>query len=230
MGHPGAGIDGGVGSLGSDLNLVHAQSRQILLVALASAGLPIAAAFLYAAIFQQAMWAYKPFIGAMYLIFLLAGAGFARITRFAFRVIIAFGVVGLAVLSLLPYYTVWQKSDASAAFRSVLEAGEQEAVLLERSYLAPLAWYYLRLDVPLLGVNAYDLLQPVSLAALHFGDTLLVQPRQLTCDDTFVSSIELFRVYGVPARIRTTYPNWPGCVLEKELWLFETGKWMKLHP
>ena len=202
-------------------------SRRVWLAAALSAGLPIVVTFFYAALFHRAMWAYKPFIGAMYLIFLLAGFGFAHLEEAAFRGVIVGSFAVLAVLALFPYYTQWQKSDARRAFQSVPQSGNLDAILLERPYLAPLAWYYLGADTPLLGINAYDP-QDASLVALQFGDTLLTRPREVSCEE--IRHTQTLWIYGFPPRVRSSYRAWPNCILQKDRYLFDAARWMPLTP
>jgi len=205
-------------------------ARWVIVSTLASILLPIMGAFIYAIVFERAAWAYKPFIGAMYLFFLFVGLGFARISQPAFRYSVVIIVICLSLISLIPYYTTWQKSDARMAFQSLPELSDHEVVLVEKAYLSPLAYYYLGQNaqiIQVLGTNAYNSTDAL-LVRVDFGDTLLGRRQSLDCDACIWDSITSLWVYGANSRVWQDYQNWPDCVKNKDLYLFENGRWVPL--
>ena len=51
-------------------------------------------------------------------------------------------ILGIALLSLIPYFTIWEKTSVKAALISLPTIGEHDLVLYERAYMVPQDFFY----------------------------------------------------------------------------------------
>ena len=194
--------------------------------------LPVAIAFGYATIMGTRIWIQRPFLGAAYLIYLWAGIGLAHIPFRKSRWALAVLAVVVTLASLVPYYSVWQKSDGRQAFRSMPPPDKTNALVLEMPFLASQARFYLGPDASLLVISATKDGMP-SLAKLRFDQgrsfaRIMGRQRAITCDE--LATVTDLWLFGNGQPFRLAFPQLPGCITEKRLWLFENGRWTQLDP
>ncbi len=201
--------------------------RWAALLALLLTFVPVTIAFGYAAAFDVRAWAYKPFLGAAYLFYLWGGVGLSRIQHSLLRRGVAAAVLVVSLASLIPYYTTWQKTDAAPAFHSLPPLNEQEMVLLDRAYASPVAFYYLGPDAEVWGI-APDEKGNFTLTRIFFDNPPLGDFHPMDCNAPAITRIVNVWAYGPPARIREERENWPPCLTEKRLWVFEKNEWIPL--
>jgi hypothetical protein len=209
--------------------------RQEAVLALTLISVPVAVAFGYAVAKGSALWIQRPFLGTAYLIYLWAGIGFAvirwRRTRWTLAVLA--GVVALA--SLVPYFTTWQKSDARQAFSAMPTLDERNALLLELRYYGALARFYVGADSPLLAIESnkagsLQVLRPVFEAdqADHPFTKIAGRTYPVACGD--LAKVTDLWIYGDSGRISQVLPQLQGCVFEKHIWTLEQGEWKRMDP
>ncbi|NUM46734.1 MAG: glycosyltransferase family 39 protein [Anaerolineales bacterium] len=178
---------------------------------------PILLGFGYAFFLQRAAWAFKPFLGAGYLLWIWAGVGIGALPRASVRKGWGLAILLISAASLLPYFTGWQKSEAGQALRALPPLAAEDAVVVVPAYLAPLVFYYTPPETPLFSVSNHQTLLHISPSEEHL--TGLVQ--EVPC--TALSNIANLWIYGDPARIQPE--QWPECVQEKQVWMFIEGGW-----
>ena len=195
--------------------------------ALALMFVPVAIAFCYALLSRRPIWALKPFLGAAYLYYLWSGIGLSRIPWAWFRRCAALLALIVSLASLVPYFTTWQKTDAATAFRSLPATKYPRAVLLERAYRAPVAFYYLGPDGLIWGLGGSKE-EGFELRRISPNG---VQPEDfepIDCGSEHIQRITDIWVYGPIQRIQQEREYWPACVLAKNLWLFLDDQWTLL--
>lgn len=215
------------------IGMVHAwrqdkPRRLDVLLALSLIVLPVAVAFGYSVARDSAIWIQRPFLGAAYLIYLWAGIGFTAIPRP--RWVLAPLAVAVALASLLPYFTIWQKADARQALRTMPALNQNNALLLEMRYLSSLARFYLGADTPMLAMETDQQGVPqviqATFQAPHPYTRIFGSPSPVTCSD--LKGVSDLWTYGQSEAIHRMLPQLPGCVIEKNLWTFEQGQWTLL--
>jgi hypothetical protein len=198
--------------------------------------LPAALAFGYGVINARQVWALKPFLGAAILFYLWAGIGIGAIKYPLLRRCLGAAIIVLALASLWPYYANWQKSTAAGAFHDLPAQASQAGVIVEPPYLSPLAFYYLGETVPVYGLGAGEADASNPLADRGDERTLMrITPsgrdefslRQWITCEALPPAVELW-VYGSVDRIREASRNWPACVTNRKLWVYQDKEWQLL--
>jgi uncharacterized membrane protein len=190
--------------------------------------IPVSAGFLVGIIFHLYTWALKSFIGVAYLVYLWIGFGVSRLPKRLYRVVAAALMMAVALVSLIPYFTNWQKADAAQAFGSFPTAiNHQDLVLLEYPYIAPLAYFYLDPTINLWGVGDRSQ-NPVGLLRVSPAKSLLGDYQLEGCDDPQLKQATDVWLYGATERMRKISDALPQCLYSKNIWLFDTGKWVRL--
>ncbi len=218
------------------VGLVHAwrlkgQQRLEATLAVTLIALPVAVAFGYSVARGSAIWIQRPFLGAAYLVYLWVGIGFAALPWRCSRWALAALATVAALASLLPYFTIWQKSDARQAFNSIPALDERNALLLEPRYLASLVRFYRGADTPMLAIEANE----------QGGVSQVIQPRfetghpyikvfgntyPVTCGA--LADVTDVWLYGQREALHRILPQLPSCLIESNLWVFEEGQWTLL--
>jgi hypothetical protein len=189
--------------------------------------LPVALVFGYGALTARRVWALKPFLGAAILFYIWAGIGIGSIKFPLLRRCLGAAILILALASLVPYFNAWQKSTAERAFHALPAQVSRQGVIIEPSYQAPLAFYYLSDTVPVYGLAAGDGDERVLVRISPSRQDIdgLRQPVQC---ETLASTTDLW-VYCSAERIRQVIRNWPGCVTQRRLWIYQDGTWQPLE-
>jgi len=203
--------------------------RWAALLALTLLVVPVTIVFVYARVWNRQVWAYKSFLGAIYLYYLWAGVGFAQVSRAAIRRGALILSLGLSLISLAPYFTVWHKTKAALAFHALPTSSQPAAVLLERAYRAPVAFYYLGGDAQVWGLKG----GPETGFSLGQIAANGIQPENwqpLDCDGSLFRRVTDVWVYDPPARMGQEWQFWPACLAEKNLWVFQDGRWRVFEP
>ncbi len=130
----------------------NAQKRFIVSIILILVIIPPIVVWLLGRSMNINTWAYKSFLGIVLLLYMLSGIGFSRLRQRWLRSSITLFTFVIALLSLLPYFTVWQKADSRAAFAGLPQEYHTGYVLLEKSYLSPLVYFYTGIDANIIGV------------------------------------------------------------------------------
>jgi len=190
-------------------------------------GLPLAMAFGYGALTQHRIWALKPFLGPAYLMYLWAGVGISSLSYRWVRRGLGFALVILAVLSLWPYFSLWQKDASRTAFQSLPVRTESNAVIIEPAYLSPLAFYYLDASMPVLAITGGE--SAISISRI-LPPNKHPQGTRESIDCQELSSISTYWLYGHQDQIRQVVLDWPSCVVQKDLWVFDGSRWQRLNP
>lgn len=211
------------------------ESRRLqAILAIVNLLLPVALVFGYSTITGNRIWIQRPFLGAAYLIYLWAGVGVAamRWRRARWALVPLAALVALA--SLLPYFSTWQKSDAAQALRSMPALDQANALLLEMRFLSSQARFYLGPDTSFLAIHPDKDGMPVVVrpsfdnpAAGSYAK-IMGRPRDVACDE--LATVTDLWLYGNREGFRRTMPQLPGCVTEKRLWTFGDGRWSELEP
>jgi uncharacterized membrane protein len=188
--------------------------------------LPVAAAYGYAKLTQSRLWAFKPALGNAYLLYLWAGAGLAAIPSLWARRGILLGVGLLAVTSFVPYFSLWQKSNASQALDTLPSPASSALILIQPGYLAPLASYYLDPGIPLWGFPATDNTTD-SLRPLFKGRDLLHIPQPVSCAEIPLEGVTNVIIYGNSKAI--LQDAIPTCLMNKDFWAYEETGWELLN-
>jgi hypothetical protein len=206
------------------------QRRLEVLLSLTLIALPIAVAFAYAVLRGSAIWIQRPFLGAAYLIYLWAGIGVAALPWRRARWVLAVLATAVALASLLPYFTVWQKNNARQAFTTMPAPDEHNAVVLQPRYHASLVRFYLGADTPMLAIEASENGMP-QLIQLRFETDhpfIDVFGRPYSVDCSELANVTDLWIYGEDEEIRRALPHLPACVLEKNLWTLQQDQWTLL--
>lgn len=214
------------------MGLIHAWRQKGLrrlevLLALTLILLPVAMAFGYSVARGSAIWIQRPFLGAAYLVYLWAGIGFAALPWRRARWTLAALAILVALASLLPYFTVWQKANARQAFKTMPTPDEHNVLVLEPRFLASLVRFYFDADTPMLAIEANEQGMPELIRPLFETDHPFIEvfgrPYPVTCDD--LADVTDLWIYGEGESIRRMLPQLPGCVLERNLWTVQQGQW-----
>jgi len=204
--------------------------RLEVLLALTLILLPVAVAFGYSAARGSAIWIQRPFLGAAYLIYLWAGIGFAALPWRRARWTLAVLAVVVALASLLPYFTVWQKANARQALKILPAPDEHNVLVMEPRYFASLTRFYLGPETPLLAIEANEQGMPQVIRPRFETDHPFIEvfgrPYPVACYD--LADVTDLWIYGESESIRRTLPQLAGCVLEKNLWTWQQGQWTLL--
>jgi len=199
--------------------------------------LPAALAFGYGIIAARRVWAFKPFLGAAILVYLWAGIGIGAIQRPLLRRCLGAAIIVLALASLWPYYTGWQKSISAGAFHALPAQAAQAGVIVEPPYLSPLAFYYLGETALVYGLGGGEADANNPLADRGDVRTLMrITPtgrdefslRQWIPCEALPPSAEMW-VYGSADRIRGASRDWPVCVTNRKLWVYQDNEWQLLN-
>jgi uncharacterized membrane protein len=193
--------------------------------------LPMAVAFGYSRLTGQALWAPRPFLGAAYLLYLWAGIGLSAVRLRAVRWTVAGLATLIALASIIPYFTAWQKSNAATAFASLPPMDDANALLFEARFFSPLAQFYLDSATTMLAIEAGPAGEPM-VTRLVFGqghafDRVMGRPYPITCDD--LVTVTGLWIYSYSSQVRETLAHLPPCVTDKKLWLFQDGAWHRLN-
>ncbi len=187
---------------------------------------PIALIFGYGIITDQSIWALKPFLGSAYLFYIWAGIGVGSIKFPVLRKCLGVAIVMVAITSLWPYYTIWQKSNAANAFRTLPTLTSQDGFLIEPPYISPLVFYYVGETIPAYGIVEEQGKEP-SLIQILPTDMNAFDLRQRTvCAE--LSSITSLWIYEYNNRIRDTAQSWSDCITTKRIWVFQENAWRQL--
>jgi hypothetical protein len=189
--------------------------------------LPVALVFGYGALTDRRVWALKPFLGAAILFYIWAGIGIGSIKFPLLRRCLGVAIVILALASLVPYFNAWQKTTAGRAFHALPAQVSRQGVIIEPSYQAPLAFYYLDDNVPVYSLAAGDGDERVLVRITPSRQDILGLRQPVQCE-TLASTADLW-VYGSTERIRQAIRNWPGCVTQRRLWIYQDGAWQPLE-
>jgi hypothetical protein len=200
--------------------------RRAAALSSASMFIPVGVIFVYALASGRAVWAYKPFLGTAYLFYLWWGVGSSRFPSPIGQGMLVVSLLLIAALSLIPYYTGWQKSEVSTNMRNSSQG--EGVVLLERAYFAPLVFYYLGNRQPVWGLNPdsggeFPLVQVPQ-------DYLLKGYQPLNCADSFLQKTSDLWAYGLTERVLQAQKQWPSCLQRKRLWFVQDGKWTHSGP
>jgi hypothetical protein len=203
--------------------------RLAALLAVGSALGVVGLVYITASTLGLQIWALKGFLGAAYIVYLWAGRGLALTKPPGLRWLVAIAAGMLALASILPYFTGWSKTDARAAFTGLPVETSGAAILLDRAYRAPIARYYLGPAAVILAAEPRPdvvVLLMVDGAGIRAG-----QSRILSCADASVAATTGIFAYGPQtAALRQDRANWPGCLSQKPLWVYEGGAWNPLAP
>ncbi len=195
------------------------------LLALVFLVLPVCVAA-YAALTARPQWAFKPFLGMACLSYLWAGVGLST-TKPLVRGAVASGVLLISLVTLFPYYSAWQKTDADLAFSSLPGVKQTGAILLEHTYDAPLAFYYRPAETEVWGLER----SPDGSLALLRVQPPGVQPggtRSVTCADARLGEISRLWVYGDIRFIKGQ--ELPVCLQGLQFFRFKYPNWVSFSP
>jgi hypothetical protein len=199
--------------------------RAAAFVAAALALGPVAGTYCLSIATGASIWALKPFLGAAYLFYLWAGVGLSLLPWRAARYSVAVAALAVSLASFVPYYTVWQKTDAQIAFGALAGALPRPAILLDRAYMAPVAFYYLGA-----GVEVWGITTGTSGATLVKLDPNGVRPESYVpagCDTEQFRAVTAVYLYPTAAgRVLEERQRWPDCVRAKPTWILREGRWM----
>lgn len=188
---------------------------------------PVAGTYGLAVVSGASIWAQKAFLGAAYLIYLWAGVGLSRAPWRAARYAMAVAALAISLASLIPYYTVWQKTDTRIAFGTIPAGSPQPAILLDRAYMGPVAFYYLGAGAEVWGINGTS--KGAILVRLTPNGVLPQSYVPVECDaGQFHAAPTVYLYPTAVGRALDERQTWPACVRTKPTVLFREGKWTPL--
>ena len=171
-------------------------------------------------------WAHKSFLGLVLLFYILAGIGFSSLRNLWFRWTFVVVTLGIALLSLNPYYTIWQKDFSRDAFHSLPHYDQGGILLLEKPYISSLPYFYLGTDAQVIGLN-YQLNDPKNLFLdTQYGTGFIYGYESLTCDDVNSPPVNNVWIYGNQKNVSERLSIAPDCFGDAHLWIFERGTWI----
>lgn len=200
-------------------------------LALASFVMPVLLIFVFANVTQNKVWIFRGFLGQNLLVFMWAGIGLASWRRQWLSQGIVGAAVILAVFSLGPYFTIWQKSDVPLAVATAHRPDARNQLAVEAPFFGPQVSFYLDKDTPLFSLFWDETGAPL-LTRLQFTqprrllDKAQGTPLPVTCDD--ISGITDLWIYGSANRIRSSVEKLPSCVTNKRIWVFNRTEWVPL--
>jgi hypothetical protein len=183
--------------------------------------------FSYALLFQRQQWAFKSFLGAAYIFYLWAGAGLNR-TPLAIRTCAVSALLLVGLVSWVPYYTTWQKSELRTVF-SALQNPAHSAVLMDPAYLAPLAFFYREDNLPVWGLRRNDDGKLFWGQATNRG-VLLDDFQPLSCDSPEARQIDQVWIYSVPRDPARLLASRPVCLADTAFFSYQNQQWTPLTP
>jgi hypothetical protein len=204
--------------------------RAAVLLAILLLAVPAVAVFGLATLLQRRWWALKPFLGAAYLYYLWGGVGLSQIRQRWLQGLFVATACAVASSSLIPYFTVWQKSDAAVALRSMPRADDENVVFIEPANRSLLARYYLGPEVPLWRVDEQGGIANVREITDILHSTAI--PAVITCGHGgMLSGPDPTRVwlYSLRERVDTAARLLSSCFPRAKLWVFENNEWAALN-
>ena len=200
--------------------------RQSSLLSLLLLAVPVLAVLAYAHWFGLRSWSFRGFIAGAPLAYAWAGIGISRLNNRTLRWGMAGLVLGVALLSLIPYWSVWTKTPGPVAF-GLIPPAQRSALVLDRAYMAPEFFFYAEATTDILGIvpsaNGLFTFARVSFPG-ETGRIVHTQPIDGCADAQMQQATDLW-LYGPVWRIRQEISNWPVCVCNFNLWVFEDGAW-----
>ena len=177
--------------------------------------------------FQQRWWALKPFLGAAYIYYLWAGIGLSQIQSRWFQRFAIVAICIIALFSLNPYFTLWQKSESVAALRSISQIDDRNIVLIEPKYISVLARFYLGPDVPLWQI--YEQGEAIFMREISDITNSTTASLAFVCTKSstpLYSTVTRIWIYGSHDRVMQLLPS---CFAQAELWVFDENRWVVLN-
>lgn len=193
--------------------------------------LPVCVVFAYGSLTGQRLWIFRPFLGQGYLVYLWVGIGLASLRQPWLRWGLAAAAVVVAIVSLGPYFTIWQKSTTPMAMATAPRPDERNLLVVDAPFFGPQAAFYLEEGTPLMALY-WDQTGAPLLARLLFSDPenlshkIRGRPESVTCDD-IATATDLW-IYGNVRRIRNSVRGLPSCITAKRLWVFNDNAWVPL--
>lgn len=187
---------------------------------------PVLAVLTYANLFSLRSWSFRGFIAAAPLAYAWAGIGISRIGSRSLRWGLAGLVLGVALLSLIPYWSVWTKTPGPVAF-GLIPPEQRAALVMDRAYMAPEFFFYAEATTGILGVVPQADESATFARVSYPGETgriVHTQPIDGCADAQMQQATDLW-LYGPVWRIRQEIDRWPACVWDYQLWVFEDGAW-----
>ena len=186
--------------------------------------LPAALIFAYSTLTKHALWIDRGFLGSAHILYLLAGVGLSAVGSRALRGIAAVTIGVTIATGEIDYYTKFEKSVAASAFHSLPAITPQHVVLVSPLWLDYEAYYYLRAETALWGVEENS---PWRLVRLLRRTDETPGVTWTTCGEENLQTVSDIYAYGDASQIRTNRSHWPSCLLTKKIWVFEQSRW---HP
>jgi len=202
------------------------QQKFVLLVILFSLLMPIIIILFLGWGLEMKTWAQKSFLGLVLLFYILAGVGFSSLQNLWFRRTIVTITLGIALLSLIPYYTIWQKDNSRNAFHSLPQSDRGGVVLLEKHYISSLPYFYLGTEAHVIGLNNQLEDTKNLFWDTQYGTGFIYGYESLTCDDVNSPPINNVWIYGDKINISERLSSVPDCFGDAQLWIFEDGTWI----
>jgi|GEM_PF-2073875 len=200
--------------------------RQAALVSALLLALPVLAVLLYSNLFGLRSWMFRGFIASAPIAYAWAGIGLSRISQRPLRWGLAGAVLAVALLSLIPYWSSWIKTPGPVAFRAI-PPDQRTNLLLDRAYMASEAYFYYGADPKILGVGKDSDGHPAFARVTFPGETGRITSNQAItgCEEEQMQQATDLWLYGPVWRIRQEIEEWPDCIWQYNLWVFEEGKW-----
>lgn len=199
-----------------------------VLLALTLIVVPIVLIFSYGFITGRRVWALKPFLGSAYLLYIWAGVGIGSTKFPLLRKSLAIMIILMATISLLPYQATWQKSPVANIFHSLPGLTNQDGIIIEPPYIAPLVFYYMDKTIPTYGIVTENENQQ-SLVRILYSDKDISGRHQKTTCEALSTTTNLW-VYDYTDQTRDAMRDWPNCVTVKNLWAFQEDQWRQINP
>lgn len=189
---------------------------------LALIAIPVMLVYVYSTVTNQGIWLNRGFVGSGELVLLMGGVGISGASRLWWRRSLGAAVLALSLLSLVPYYTIWQKNYNAAALGSLPHPDERTMILITPFFSSLEVFYYLGPDTPIWALDVGT----GKLGQLNLRGADVPGYAFVDCDAPILAAITDVYLYGpYDWRDPGVQRLLPACLAIKRVWMFEENGW-----
>jgi uncharacterized membrane protein len=184
--------------------------------------------FLYMNLFHLTQWALKPFLGLGYLIYLWAGLGAANASKL-FRKVLLIAILAASLITLVPYYTTWRHSMVVDSLFVRPSLNRKSAILTNSSYNAADIFFYLGTGTKVILVTGFKENSSYLWFVSPFG-IMANDIHPIDCKLPELQYIQSLYIYERKPELLMYYHKWPDCLLNKKVYIYQDGNWIRYFP
>ena len=189
---------------------------------LALIAIPVVLVYVYSNATNQGIWLNRGFVGSGALVLLMGGVGISGASRVWWRRCLGAAVLGLSLLSLIPYYTIWQKNYNAAVLGFLPHPNESTMILITPFFSSLEVFYYLGPNTPLWALDAGT----GKLGQLNLRGAAVPGYAFVDCDAPTLATITDVYLYGpYDWRDPEVQRLLPACLATKRVWMFGEKGW-----